>query len=575
MQKNWNVLLVLCILTLNLSGCQHLEPTELTPKPTNTPEITSTPSLETTQPSVISSETPTQSPTLNNLPDWWKTAIFYEIFVRSFYDSNMDGVGDIRGVIDKLDYLNDGNPATNSDLGVTALWLMPIMNSPSTHGYDVIDYYSVNPQYGTMDDLKELLQKAHQRGMHVILDLPINHTSSQNSWFIQSQDVSSPFRDWYIWSATDPGYLGPWNQVVWHPLNGEYFYGFFWEGMPDLNYRNPAVTEEMQKIIKYWVNDVGVDGFRLDAIGSLIESGIIQIDTPETHKWLQNFYQTYKENNPATFMVGEVWSKNEVVVPYIRNHEVDLAFNFDLSSAIIQGINEGNPLIIKDVLEKSEKLFPEGLFGAFVTNHDMDRAVTQLGGNLLKAKAAASVYFTIPKAVPFIYYGEEIGMSGLAPDDQCRLPMQWSSSKNAGFSLVTPWKPVQEDYGTINVSSEQDNVLSLLSHYKKLISLRNENEVLQKGNLFANISSNPSLYSVTLVYQNKAILVLVNFSPKTIKGFSISQPSPILKPGTHTLTDLFGSQPNSEITIDKTQSIINFQPIDQITGYGTIILEIE
>jgi glycosidase len=340
-----------------------------------------------------------------------------------------------------LDYLNDGNPATKTDLGVTALWLMPIMKSPTSHGYDVIDYYSVNPQYGTMDDLKELLQKAHQRGIHVILDLPINHTSSQNPWFIQSQDPTSPFRDWYIWSKTDPGYLGPWNQAVWHALNGEFFYGFFWEGMPDLNYRNPAVTDEMQKIVKYWINDVGVDGFRLDAIGDLIEEGTIQIETKETHKWFQNFYQFYKENNPATFMVGEIWSNNEVVVPYIRNHEVDLAFNFDLSSAIIQGINEGNPSIVKEVLEKSESLFPDGMFGAFVTNHDMGRAVTQLGGNLLKAKVAASVYLTIPHTVPFIYYGEEIGMSGLAPDDQCRLPMQWSAAKNAGFSGVTRGNP--------------------------------------------------------------------------------------------------------------------------------------
>jgi len=547
---------------------------EKTRTPTLTPTTTATRFIE------ASTQTLTPSPTSTALPgnlssdaEWWQDTTFYEIFVRSFYDSDADGIGDFNGIIQKLDYLNDGDPSTSMDLGINGIWLMPIMPSPTTHGYDVIDFYQVNPQYGTMDDFKELLTQAHLRGIRVILDLPLNHTSVENSWFIQSQDPQSHYRDWYIWSSTDPGYRGPWNQVVWHPLNGEYFYGFFWEGMPDLNYKNPNVTDEMQNVTRFWLGDVGVDGFRLDAIGDLIEEGSQQIETPATHHWLRDFYQFYKGVNPAAFTVGEVWMDNAIVAPYVQNKEVDLAFNFDLSASILRGINEINPGIITAEVLRSKDLFPEGRYGVFVTNHDMERVITQLGHNPQKAKIAASIYLTLP-GVPFIYYGEEIGMSGIAPDEQCRLPMQWTSDQYAGFSTTTPWKPLQSDYASANVNLEQADPLSLLEHYRKLVSLRNNNAAFRKGEVFANTCGDQSIFSTTLLYEKNVILVIVNLSDRAIKKFPLNQNAKILPAGSYDLVDLFVTSHPAPLEINSSGGFENFQPVDQIQGYETLIFEV-
>lgn len=569
MKKIFNdPILVTCILLLlPVILCSCHEGVNI---PLATPQPTHQDNLDT---SLEVAATPFSTPTPGS-PDagtgWWKEAIFYEIFVRSFYDSNGDGIGDFRGIIEKLDYLNDGDPKTTSDLNITAIWLMPIMPSPTTHGYDVTDYYSVNPQYGSMDDFRDLLSQAHQRGIHVIIDLPLNHTSSQHPWFIQSQDPQSPFRDWYIWSDTDPGYLGPWNQVVWHPMNGNYFYGYFWEGMPDLNYRNPKVTEEMKNVTRFWVQEIGVDGFRLDAVGALIEDGSQQSETPATHQWFKEFNRFVKEMDADTFTVGEVWNPNEIVVPYIRNQEVDLAFNFDLSSAIIRGINESNPTIITEQVQKGKEMFPDGRYGAFITNHDMERAITQLGGNPQKAMAGATIYLTLP-GVPFIYYGEEIGLEGAAPNEQCRLPMQWSSGRFAGFSTTNPWKPPQSNFADFNVQKEAEDPGSLLAHYKKLIALRNTEELFRKGTVYINQSQDPAIYSILIARQGTAILVIVNLSNQTLHDFSISQPARVFTQGSHSVTDLFGSSNPALLEANGSGGFEAYQPVDQITPYGTLI----
>jgi alpha-amylase len=521
----------------------------------------------------LSTGTPevSESP-INN--EWWKDTVFYEIFVRSFYDSNGDGIGDFQGIIQKLNYLNDGDPSTSSDLGISGIWLMPIMPSPSTHGYDVTDYYNVNPQYGTLEDFKELLDQAHLRGIKVILDLPINHTSSDHPWFIQSQDQQSPFRNWYIWKETDPGYLGPWNQIVWHPMNGDYFYGYFWEGMPDLNYRNPKVTAEMENVVRFWVEDIGVDGFRLDAIGALIEDGNQQVETSATHQWFKEFNQFVKELNADIFTVGEVWNPNEIVVPYLKNHEVDLAFNFDLSAAIIRGINENNPAIIIEQVQKGKDLFPDGRYGAFITNHDMERAITQLGENQEKAKIGASIYLTLP-GVPFIYYGEEIGMGGLAPDEQCRLPMQWDASQNAGFSSSVPWLPPQPNFRDLNVLTEEEEPTSIIIQYKNLIALRNREELFENGNIFINQSEDPRIYSISLAHQGKAILVIINISDQAINKFAISQQARIFTQVRQFVTDLYGNSSPAMLEVDASGGFQDYQPVDQIPAFGTLIYRIE
>jgi len=198
---------------------------------------------------------------------WWNEEIFYEIFVRSFSDSNGDGIGDFKGLMQKLDYLNDGDETTTSDLGITAIWLMPIMQSPSYHGYDVMDYKKVEQDYGTNQDFRNFLDSAHTRGIKVIIDLVLNHTSSNHPWFINSKSgPSAAYRDWYRWSNSNPGIKGPWGQTVWHSANGYYYYGLFTSGMPDLNYAAQEVKDEVANIVRYWLDTVGVDGFRLDAI---------------------------------------------------------------------------------------------------------------------------------------------------------------------------------------------------------------------------------------------------------------------------------------------------------------------
>ena len=240
---------------------------------------------------------------------WWNDRVFYEVFVRSFYDSDGDGIGDFNGLIEKLDYLNDGDPSTTGDLGITGLWLMPIFPSPSYHGYDVTNYREINPDYGTLNDFRHFLAEAHSRGIAVILDFPINHTSSQHPWFVESSNPESGYADWYVWEDEDPGYGGPWGQQVWHELDGRYYYGVFWGGMPDLDFENPDVTMEMVDVSRFWLEEVGVDGFRMDAIKYMVPDGRIQENTVQNLAWLEAYRDELGTIRPDVFVVGEVWDE--------------------------------------------------------------------------------------------------------------------------------------------------------------------------------------------------------------------------------------------------------------------------
>ncbi|MCI0479529.1 alpha-amylase, partial [Candidatus Uhrbacteria bacterium] len=300
---------------------------------------------------------------------WWRDAVVYEVFVRSFQDSDGDGKGDLAGLIDRLDYLNDGDPATSDDLGVTALWLMPIMESPSYHGYDVTDYLKVDAEYGTGDDFARLIDEAHRRGMRVILDLVLNHTSTLNPWFFTSLSRSSSTRDWYVWSDVDPGYAGPWGQQVWHPRGGAFYYGLFWSGMPDLNYRTPDVTARMLEVARTWLVDRRVDGFRLDAARHLIEDGVAQEDTVATRDWLAEFRAAVRTWSPDAYVVGEVWSEPETIAKYVGSG-IDQGFEFTLADAILSGIRDGSASRIRDALSRVLRVYPDGAFATFLSNHD-------------------------------------------------------------------------------------------------------------------------------------------------------------------------------------------------------------
>jgi alpha-amylase len=571
--------ILLALLVFAAAGCDLTgspttlpAPSAIEPLPTATrPAPTLIPASATPLPATA---TVRPSPTLVVRPDWWEEAVFYEIFVRSFYDSNGDGIGDLNGVLEKLDYLNDGNPDTTSDLGVSAIWLMPIFPSPSTHGYDVTDFYSVNPQYGTLEDLRRLVQEAHRRGLHIILDLPLNHTSNQHPWFIQSQDVRSTYRGWYSWEEADPGWKGPWNQQVWYPLNGGFYYAFFWEGMPDLNYRNPFVTEEMEKITRFWLADAGIDGFRLDAIGSLIEEGQATIETQASHDWFARYFRFYKAINPEAMTIGEIWREDAVVVPWVANRQVDLAFEFDLSFALLGSLNDGNSSRLLEVLRSGTSQFPTGQYGTFLTNHDMARVMTQLGGNPEKAKAAASLYFSLP-GVPFVYYGEEIGMVGEAPDEMGRRPMQWTGEQYAGFSDGLSWILPDASYPGYNVSVETGEPESLLSHYRRLISLRNSHPALRTGQLSLFSTSDPGVFACLRSTPDESVLVLVNLTHASLRGVQISLRSSRLTEGVYTPTPLLGNPPLAVLTVLQNGRIQDYAPVTEIPPYGTILLWVQ
>ncbi|MGA2489726.1 MAG: alpha-amylase family glycosyl hydrolase [Anaerolineales bacterium] len=483
--------------------------------------------------------------------------------MRSFYDSDGDGIGDLNGITQKLDYLQE--------LGITALWLMPIYPSPSYHGYDVTDYFNVNPQYGTLDDLKNLLNEAHKRGMHVILDLVLNHTSDQNPWFISSNDdIQSPYRDWYIWSDTNPGYLGP-QGVAWFPGKHGFYYGIFGANMPDLNYRNLAVTTEMEKVVAFWLKDIGVDGFRLDAIKLLIEEGQKQVNTQSNHDWLKGFYTTYKLDNPNAFTVGEVNGADAALAATYTGNQMDMAFDFELASGSINSANGQTNSAIGSALTFAKQAMPNWQFATFLTNHDQNRTMSVLNGNLDKAKMAAFLLLTSP-GTPFIYYGEEIGMEGEKPDPDIRRPMQWTAGNNAGFTSNIPWEALGPDYQTANVFTESSDPDSLLSYYKTLIAIRANNPILRSGGLTLLSTGNSGIYAALRYDDNTVFLVLANLTGNSITSYDLDGGDTALGNGTYHPTPILGSGLFSDVTINGGK-INNFQPLATLPAYGKYILE--
>ncbi len=425
--------------------------------------------------------------------EWWNGAVVYEVFVRSFQDSGADGKGDLAGLTARLDYLNDGNPATDSDLGVDAIWLMPIYASPSYHGYDVSDYDAVNPDYGTLADLTTLVQRAHEKGMKVILDLVPNHTSVEHPWFVDSAS-STAKRDWYVWSAANPGWGQPWGGgQTWYPMNGAYYYAVFWSGMPDLNWNNQAVAAEMSAIASRWLA-TGVDGFRLDAVRYLVENGpgAGQQDQPETHAALRDFVANVRAAYPTgdPLVVGEAWADAATIATYYGStavvpsgDELPLAFDFPLADAVVSSVASGDAATLARGLDAVAAAMPAGVGDApFLANHDQVRVATRLGGDLANLKLAASILLTL-QGTPFLYYGEEVGLrNGDCATDECkRTPMAWDGSAKGGFTSGTPWWPLSPGTATGNVAAESGDPGSLLSRYRALIRARRASPALAHG----------------------------------------------------------------------------------------------
>lgn len=456
------------------------------------------------------------------------STVFYEVFVRSFADSNGDGIGDFKGLTGKLDYLNDGNPNTDTDLGIGGIWLMPINPSPSYHGYDVTDYRNINPDYGTLDDFRTFLDEAHQRGIKVIMDLVVNHTSKEHPWFTQSAtDKNSPYRDWYVW-AEDSGRATSGTSAAgsgnpWHSLRGDHYLGIFWDGMPDLNFDNPEVRKEMTETGQFWLEQ-GVDGFRLDAAKHIYED--LQTDksqgtTDKNVAWWQEFRSGLNEANPDAYLVGEVWDPSAALIASYLDGALDSGFNFSLAETILSSVKNEKDANIPFTLERSYKLYGEKSGGKFVdatflTNHDQNRVMTQLEGDLPHAKMAASLLLTLP-GNPFIYYGEEIGMFGAKPDELIREPMRWTQDDSEG---QTTWETAENNAGKqgLSVSEQTGAPDSLLSHYRKLIRMRNAIPALKDGAIQEYATDQPGVTAYVRLTEDQAVLVAHNLtgSPLTV-----------------------------------------------------------
>jgi glycosidase len=501
-----------------------------------------------------------------DLPQWWVDSTFYEIFVRSFYDSNGDGIGDLRGIIQKLDYLNDGDPATTFDLGITGIWLMPINPSPSYHGYDIKDYYRIEPEYGTMEDFKELVREARRRGIRVIMDLVLNHCSYMNPWFRKK-------RDWFIWSKTDPGYYGPWGQQVWWPRGGYYYYGIFSETMPDFNYRNPEAVAQMDNVVRYWLKQGGVDGFRLDAARHIVEEGELQADTDSTHNFWKKWRINFKNTSPEAVAVGEIWSDTSSIAEYVQGDELDTAFNFPLAGAILDSASSGRAFGFSSELKQSMDLIPDGRFSTFISNHDQNRVMSQLAGNTMKAKAAASLLFASP-GTPFIYYGEEIGMEGSKPDEDIRRPMQWSSAPNAGFTTrESSWRAPHANYITVNVDAQTGEPESMLSHYRELISIRNDHPAMRSKRVYNIKASSKAVYAGLRLNEGEAVVIIVNLGSSPITDCALSLSSSPLSKRKYHVSALMGGGTFADLEVKDSGEISNY-PLASIPAYETMILRL-
>ena len=446
---------------------------------------------------------------------WWRDGVCYEVFVRSFYDSDGDGVGDLRGLTARLDHINDGNPASTKSLGANCIWLMPIAKAKSYHGYDVMDYYHVDPRYGTDEDFRGLVREAHRRGIHVIVDFVPNHSSIDHPFFQAAlRDSASPYRSWYRFLRTDPKQPGPWGQVAWHksPLRDEYYYGVFWHEMPDLNYQNPATLDEMVNVTKYWLTTMDADGLRFDAIPYLVEDGDVLMHSRATHDVLRRFGSTTRAVAPGSFTIGE--ESDMSALPSYYPDQLDSYFEFGVASATLESARTGNAGPFVREITRANTL-PEGRWSPFLSNHDQTRVMTALKGDPVKARVAASAMLMLP-GTPFVYYGEEIGMIGDKPDEQIRTPMQWSAAANGGFTSGMPWEALQPDWRSTNVAAHDADSNSLLNHYRRLIHLRNEHAALSRGRMVIGATNDPRAVAFIRREGNETVLIVVNFGDAAI-----------------------------------------------------------
>ncbi len=481
---------------------------------------------------------------------WWKETVFYEIYMPSYKDSNGDGYSDFKGLTSKLGYIES--------LGVKGIWLTPFLESPKVdNGYDVSNYYEIDSTFGTLKHFKDFLHEAHHRGIKVIMDLVLNHTSTESKWFQQSRKSNdNPYRDYYIWKDEPNNWESFFGGSAWEfdSITKQFYYHKFDVKMADLNWQNPKVIEEANKVLRFWLA-LGIDGLRLDVINFLTTEGITS-DNPKNEDGTQNHLHDINQKGikeamkmiranvdqyPNRFIVGEIGSDNiEVLKQYQGTELLDVVFNFNFGS-----ISEFSALRIFNELQSMDKNmsgFPTLFFGS----HDMPRLINRLAKNNPERAEALAALMLTAKGVPFIYYGEEIGMENieahsidemmdiqgriqyqLALDngkseqealeignkhnrDKSRSPMQWDDTEYAGFSNISPWIKVHENHTYLNVESLEKDEHSLLNTYKKLIALRNSIPILQYGD-YQQLSFLDDIISFTRTFKGETIKCFFNF----------------------------------------------------------------
>jgi len=493
-------------------------------------------------------------------PPWTHGAVCYEVFVRSFFDSNGDGIGDLNGVMQKLEYLKG--------LGVKCIWLMPVAASPSYHGYDVSDYYRVEPAYGTNNDFKRLVTRAHRRGIAVLVDMVLNHSSSEHPYFQAAlHDTASPYRAWYRFAHTSQG-------KDWHhsPVRDEYYYGFFWSGMPDLNYETPAVRDEAKQIAAFWLRTMGVDGFRLDAVPYLVEEGACVMGCPGTHAFLHEYAQHIDSVKPGAYTVGEAWGAIDKMLPYYPD-QLTAYFGFELSDSLISTVRSGSATGLLTGYVRLQDTLPAYRWAPFLSNHDQTRTLTQLKGDVAQARLAAILLLTLP-GLPFIYYGEEIGMTGDKPDPRLRSPMQWSAGPGLGFTSGRAWESAQPDSLTTTVAAQDADSGSLLNLYRRLIHLRRKSAALATGRLVPLAAGRSEVAAYLRRAGDHAVLVVANLGSAPVSGVSISSEGSALPPGRYTPRNLLGGRDGTMLQVSRDGRIQSYVPAATIGSRGSLVLDL-
>ncbi len=486
---------------------------------------------------------------------WYKNAIIYQIHVRTYADSNGDGIGDFQGLAQKLDYVQE--------LGVNAIWLMPFFPSPlRDDGYDIADYRSVHPSYGTLQDFKTFLSSAHDRDIRVIIEMVANHTSDEHPWFRESRSSQeNPKRDWYVWSDTDTKYPG--TRIIfvdtersnwaWDPVSKSYYWHRFFSHQPDLNYDNPAVREEMWNVMKFWL-DLGVDGFRLDAVPYLIErEGTFCENLPETHEVIRELRKRVDEQFPGTMLLAEANQWPADLRPYFGNgDEFHMAFHFPLMPRMFMGLRLEDRKPITEILQQTPEIPASCQWCLFLRNHDeltlemvtdierdymydiyagdkamrlnlgiRRRLAPLLDNDRRRIELMNGMLMSLP-GTPIIYYGDEIGMGDniyLGDRNGVRTPMQWNGGWNGGFSVADPeslysppiLNPVY-GYQAVNVLSQKRTGHSLLSWMKHIIGIRRSNPVFGSGSIEFLHPANHRVLAYVRQLGKETALVVSNLS---------------------------------------------------------------